>query len=94
MFHLQKRRKTKAPELPPVLRDKLKKAFLECQKQVMICEDDTGRKRCELFKDVPDRKVSALIIYFFQEITNDHNSVGLPRLLSVDKTTHLAIADP
>jgi len=51
-----KRRKTKAAELPPVIRDKMKKAFLECHKAVMACEDDTGRRRCELFKDLPDRR--------------------------------------
>ena len=78
MFHLQKRRKIKAPDLPPALRDKLKKAFLECQKQVMICEDHDGRKRCELFKEVPDRKVSAPSMWFFQRMTNDYTSVGLP----------------
>ena len=55
---LQKRRKMKAAELPPAIRDKMKKAFLECHKAVMACEDDTGRRRCELFKELPDRRVS------------------------------------
>ena len=36
----------------------MKKAFNECFKAVASCEDElTGRKRCELFRDVPDRKV-------------------------------------
>jgi len=51
-----KRRKMKATELPPAIRDKMKKAFLECHKAVMACEDDTGRRRCELFKDLPDKR--------------------------------------
>ncbi|KAJ8520347.1 hypothetical protein ONZ45_g2821 [Pleurotus djamor] len=52
----QKRRKTKAPEVAPGVREKMKKAFNECLKAVTSCEDDTGRKRCELFKDLPDRR--------------------------------------
>jgi len=51
-----KRRKTKAQDLPPALRDRMKKAFLDCHKAVMGCEDETGRKRCELFKELPDRR--------------------------------------
>jgi hypothetical protein len=54
----QKRRRMKATELPPAIRDKMKKAFLECHKAVMACEDETGRRRCELFKDLPDKRVS------------------------------------
>ncbi|KAH6917669.1 SNF2-family ATP dependent chromatin remodeling factor snf21 [Coprinopsis sp. MPI-PUGE-AT-0042] len=54
-----KRRKTKggaAASLPPAMREKMKKAFNECTKAVVSCEDDTGRKRCELFKELPDRR--------------------------------------
>lgn len=63
----QKRRKTKAintasnssnGELAPAVRDKMKKAFAECHRAVLACEDDTGRKRCELFRDLPDKRVS------------------------------------
>ncbi|KAF7437300.1 hypothetical protein PC9H_004139 [Pleurotus ostreatus] len=52
----QKRRKTKAPDVPAAVRDKMKKAFNECLKAVINCEDDTGRRRCELFKDLPDKR--------------------------------------
>jgi hypothetical protein len=41
------------------VREKMKKAFAECHKAVMACEDEVGRKRCELFKELPDRRVSA-----------------------------------
>ncbi|PPQ84062.1 hypothetical protein CVT26_013991, partial [Gymnopilus dilepis] len=37
-------------------RDKMKKAFMECYKAVLACEDDTGRKRGELFRELPDRR--------------------------------------
>jgi len=56
----------KAAELPPAIRDKMKKAFLECHKAVMACEDETGRKRCELFKDLPDKRVSGCQIQGFR----------------------------
>ncbi|KAL0945551.1 hypothetical protein HGRIS_014712 [Hohenbuehelia grisea] len=52
----QKRRKTKGPELTAAIKDKMKKAFNECHKAVINCEDDTGRKRCELFKELPDKR--------------------------------------
>ncbi|THH30382.1 hypothetical protein EUX98_g3797 [Antrodiella citrinella] len=51
-----KRRKVKGGDITPAVRDKMKKALNECYKAVLNCEDDTGRKRCELFKDVPDRR--------------------------------------
>jgi len=36
----------------------MKKAFNECYKAVVNCEEEaTGRKRCELFRDIPDRRV-------------------------------------
>ena len=56
-FHLvQKRRKTKStPDIPPAVRDKMKKAFSECHKAVMACETPEGRKRCDLFKELPNR---------------------------------------
>jgi ATP-dependent helicase STH1/SNF2 len=34
----------------------MKKAFMECYRAVLACEDETGRKRCELFRDLPDRR--------------------------------------
>lgn len=53
----QKRRKTKPIDATPALREKLKKAYNDCYKAVLVCEDDTGRRRCDLFKDLPDKKV-------------------------------------
>ncbi|KAJ4485467.1 SNF2-family ATP dependent chromatin remodeling factor snf21 [Lentinula aciculospora] len=52
----QKRRKLKSTELSTALRDKMKKAFNECYKAVLACEAEEGRKRCELFREVPDRR--------------------------------------
>ncbi|KZP30433.1 hypothetical protein FIBSPDRAFT_777644, partial [Athelia psychrophila] len=51
-----KRLKTKVGDLPAAVRDRMKKAFLECHTAVMRCEDDTGRKRCELFKELPAKR--------------------------------------
>ncbi|KAI6028981.1 SNF2 family N-terminal domain-containing protein, partial [Pisolithus marmoratus] len=51
-----KRRKTKAPDLPPVVKEKMKKAFNDVYKAVLACEDSDGRKRCELFRELPDRR--------------------------------------
>jgi len=51
-----KRRKTKTKDLAPQVRERMKKAFNECYRAVMNCEDETGRKRCELFKELPDRR--------------------------------------
>jgi hypothetical protein len=45
-------------DVPPAIRDRMKKIFNECYKAVVACEDDTGRKRCELFKELPDKRVS------------------------------------
>ncbi|KAF8887716.1 SNF2 family N-terminal domain-containing protein [Infundibulicybe gibba] len=58
--HDPKRRKTKPVanngDLPAAVRDKMKKAFAECHRAVLACEDETGRKRCELFKELPDKR--------------------------------------
>ena len=35
----------------------MKKAFNEVHKAVLACEDTDGRKRCELFRELPDRRV-------------------------------------
>jgi len=57
-----KRRKTQVSangggaDLPPAIRERLKKAFMECLRPVMACEDGTGRKRCELFKELPNKR--------------------------------------
>jgi len=34
----------------------MKKAFMDCYKAVLACEDEIGRKRCELFREVPDKR--------------------------------------
>ncbi|KDQ54948.1 hypothetical protein JAAARDRAFT_71726 [Jaapia argillacea MUCL 33604] len=37
-------------------REKMKKAFAECYKAVLNCTDETGRKRCDLFRELPDNR--------------------------------------
>ncbi|KAG1738616.1 SNF2 family N-terminal domain-containing protein [Suillus paluster] len=51
-----KRRKTKTGDLAPAIKDKMKKAFNEVHKAVLACEDKDGRKRCELFRELPDKR--------------------------------------
>ncbi|TCD61184.1 hypothetical protein EIP91_008809 [Steccherinum ochraceum] len=51
-----KRRKVKGGDLTPATRDKMKKAFNECYKAVLNCADEHGRKRCDLFREVPDKR--------------------------------------
>lgn len=51
-----KRRKTKVPDVTPAVRERMKKAFNECYRAVCAVEDETGRKRCELFKEVPSKR--------------------------------------
>ncbi|KAI0932898.1 hypothetical protein AcW1_000117 [Taiwanofungus camphoratus] len=51
-----KRRKTKAADLTLTVRDKMKKTFNEIYKAVLNCEDENGRKRCELFREVVDKR--------------------------------------
>lgn len=42
----------------------MKKAFNECFKAVVNCEEEgTGRKRCELFREVPDHRVRTLSLF-------------------------------
>ena len=38
----------------------MKKAFNEVYKAVLACEDVDGRKRCELFRELPDKRVRRL----------------------------------
>ncbi|KAG6895585.1 hypothetical protein C0992_000500 [Termitomyces sp. T32_za158] len=56
--HEMKRRKTKTAngELPASVREQMKKAFAECHRAVLACEDETGRKRCDLFRELPDKR--------------------------------------
>lgn len=59
----QKRRKTKVKDVPGSVKERTKKAFNECFKAVVNCEEEnTGRKRCELFREIPDRRVRALFL--------------------------------
>ncbi|KAI0252671.1 SNF2 family N-terminal domain-containing protein [Lactifluus subvellereus] len=51
-----KRRKVKTLELPTAAKERLKKAFNECYKAIMNCTDDNGRKRCDLFRELPDKR--------------------------------------
>ena len=59
LYPPQKRRKTKNSngDVLPAVKDKMKKAFAECHKAVLACEDEAGRKRCELFRELPDKRV-------------------------------------
>jgi len=41
----------------------MKKAFNDVYKALMNCTDDTGRKRCELFRELPDRRVRLSHLY-------------------------------
>lgn len=69
----------------------MKKAFAECYRAVLACEDESGRKRCELFRDLPDKRVS-LIDFFSMSNLNFFFFVfvpkGLPRLLPIDCATN------
>ncbi|KAJ7171766.1 SNF2-family ATP dependent chromatin remodeling factor snf21 [Mycena crocata] len=47
--------KTNGNDVPPAVREKMKKVFAECYRAVVNCEDSDGRKRCELFRELPDR---------------------------------------
>ena len=53
----QKRRKTKQ-ELPPPIKEKMKKSLNDVHKAVLNLEDETGRRRSDLFRELPDRRVS------------------------------------
>ncbi|KAH9017499.1 hypothetical protein EDB85DRAFT_1897630 [Lactarius pseudohatsudake] len=65
-----KRRKVKTSEPPTVLKERIKKAFNECYKAIMNCADENGRKRCDLFRKLPDvtpnvvrLRVGALLVH-------------------------------
>ncbi|KAI9512303.1 SNF2 family N-terminal domain-containing protein [Russula earlei] len=51
-----KRRKLKTVELPTAAKERMKKAFNECTKAIMNCTDENGRKRCDLFRELPDKR--------------------------------------
>ncbi|KAJ7630412.1 SNF2-family ATP dependent chromatin remodeling factor snf21 [Roridomyces roridus] len=47
--------KSNGSDVPAAAREKMKKVFNECYRAVVACEDTDGRKRCELFRELPDR---------------------------------------
>lgn len=53
---VKKRRKLKTVELPTAVKERMKKAFNECYKATMNCTDESGRKRCDLFRELPDKR--------------------------------------
>ena len=53
---VKKRRKVKTVELPTTVKERMKKAFNECYKAIMNCTDENGRKRCDLFREPPDKR--------------------------------------
>jgi len=53
---VKKRRKVKTVELPTGVKERMKKAFNECYKAIMNCTDENGRKRCDLFREPPDKR--------------------------------------
>ncbi|KAF8575918.1 hypothetical protein K439DRAFT_1640966 [Ramaria rubella] len=50
-----KRRKTK-DDVTPSQRARMKEIFTTCMQAVMECTDPDGRKRCDMFRDLPSRK--------------------------------------
>ncbi|KAG2070641.1 Bromodomain-containing protein [Suillus decipiens] len=48
--------KQRRGDVSRAIRDKMKKAFNVVFKAVFTCEDKDGRKRCELFRGLPDRR--------------------------------------
>ena len=75
------------------MREKMKKAFMECYRAVLACEDETGRKRCELFREPPDKRVTIIqaIRWWSFMLTF---IIGLPRLLSHHFPPHCTVASP
>ncbi|KAF8609355.1 hypothetical protein BDV93DRAFT_464553 [Ceratobasidium sp. AG-I] len=58
----QKRRRTQnpsagGPPVAPAMRDRMKAAFTACHQAVQALTAEDGRQRCELFKELPDRKL-------------------------------------
>ncbi|KAI9442766.1 hypothetical protein H4582DRAFT_2073347 [Lactarius indigo] len=49
-------RKVKTSEPPTALKERMKKAFNECYKAIMNCADKNGRKQCDLFRELPNKR--------------------------------------
>ena len=69
----------------------MKKAFAECYRAVLACEDETGRKRCELFRDLPDKRVRNMRFLVRQTLIC---TAGLSRLLSINHSAHSPFPPP
>ncbi|KAI0825398.1 SNF2 family N-terminal domain-containing protein [Trametes gibbosa] len=50
------KRRKKAIELPPAIKDQMKKTLNDIHKAVLNVEDEDGRRRSDLFREPPDRK--------------------------------------
>ena len=55
--YCQLRHKTKASVIIPAMKERMKKVFNEVHKAVLTCKDTDGWKHCELFHELPDRRV-------------------------------------
>ncbi|CAE6403859.1 unnamed protein product [Rhizoctonia solani] len=58
----QKRRRTQnpnagAPPVPPAMRERMRAAFQACHQAIQGLYGPDGHQRCELFKELPDRKI-------------------------------------
>lgn len=94
-FASQKRRKVKVADVPAAVREKMKKAFNECYKAVLNCETEEGRKRCELFKELPDKKVCRVRCTCARHMhLYPASPLGIPRLLSAHPTANRAFHSP
>ncbi|KAI0353138.1 hypothetical protein OH77DRAFT_1458548 [Trametes cingulata] len=50
------KRRKKAPELPAPIKEQMKKALNDIHKAVLNLEDENGRRRSDLFRELPDRR--------------------------------------
>lgn len=50
----------------------MKKTFNEIYKAVLNCEDENGRKRCELFREVVDKRVSNFILFLYPDCVESY----------------------
>ncbi|GJJ08782.1 hypothetical protein Clacol_003001 [Clathrus columnatus] len=49
-------KRRKKDETTPAQRQQMKEVFSACIQAVMDCTDETGRKRCEMFRELPSKK--------------------------------------
>ena len=61
----------KTPEHPPQVCERMRKVFNECYCTVQLAEDpESGRRRWELFKELPDRRVRLSFVVGSPSATN------------------------